>query len=103
MRGMATGGLLLEDVPDAEREGLGLGKDALALRAKHVGQYGRHAAAKNAGWQQGDVLVEIDGRSKRQSEGALIGYLLQKHQPGVKLKCTVLRGGKRIPLSLPMQ
>jgi len=103
MRKMATGGLVLEDVPDSERGALDVGKDALALRVKHVGQYDKHAAAKNAGWQQGDVLVEIDGLSNRQSEGALIGYLLQKHQAGASVKATVLRGGKRVPLSLPMQ
>lgn len=103
MRGMATGGLLLEEVPDSERAGLHLEKDSMALRAKHVGQYGKHAAAKNAGWQQGDVLVEIDGLQDRLSEGALIGHLLQKHFPGETLEATVLRGGKRITLPLPMQ
>ena len=103
MRGMATGGLLLEDVPDGDRPGLSLGKDTLALRAKHVGQYNKHAAAKNAGWQQGDILVEIDGIKERISEGALIGHLLQKHFPGEKLPATVLRGGKKMTLSLPMQ
>ncbi len=103
MRGMATGGLLLEEVPDSERPGLSLEKNQLALRAKHVGQYGKHAAAKNAGWQQGDILVEIDGLKDRISEGALIGHLLQKHFPGEKLQATVVRGGKKITLPLPMQ
>ncbi len=103
MRGMATGGLLLEEVPDSERAGLSLDKNQLALRAKHVGQYGKHAAAKNAGWQQGDILVELDGLKDRISEGALIGHLLQNHFPGEKLEATVLRGGKKMTLPLPMQ
>lgn len=103
MRGMAAGGLLMEEVPDSERSGLGLEKGQLALRAKHVGQYGKHAAAKNAGWQQGDILVEIDGLKDRLSEGALIGHLLQKHFPGEKLQATVVRGGKKMTLPLPMQ
>ncbi len=103
MRGMATGGLVFEDVPDAERGPLGVEKDKLALRVKHVGQYNKHAAAKNAGWQKDDVLVEIDSLTNRMSEGALIGHLLQKHQAGEKLKATVLRGGKRVNLTLPMQ
>lgn len=103
MRGMATGGLVLEDLPFADRAGLSLAKDALALRVKFVGQYNKHAAAKNAGWQQGDILVEIDGLKEHLSEGALIGHLLQKHFPGEKLEATVLRGGKKMTLSLPMQ
>ena len=100
---MATGGLLLEELPDAERGGLALETDVLALRVKHVGEYGHHAAAKKAGWKQGDVLVEIDGIKHRLSEGGLIGYLLQKHPAGTSVNATVLRGGKRVPLSLPMQ
>ena len=63
----------------------------------------KHAAAKNAGWQQGDVLVEIDNLTTRMSEGALIGHLLKKHQPGEKVTATVLRGDKKVTLSLPMQ
>jgi serine protease Do len=103
MRGMATGGLVLEDLPDADRGALNLKNDQLALRVKFVGQYNKHAAAKNAGWQQGDVLVEIDNLTARMSEGALIGHLLKNHQAGEKLTASVLRGGKKIPLTLPMQ
>lgn len=103
MRGMATGGLVLEDVPDAERGALSLEKDKLALRVKHVGQYNKHAAAKNAGWQKDDVLVELDGQSARLTEGALIGQLLRTRQAGEKVSATVLRGGKRVSLTLPMQ
>ena len=103
MRGMTTGGLVLEDVPDAERAGLSLAKDALGLRVKFVGQYNKHAAAKNAGWQKDDILVEIAGLTARLSEGALMGHLLQEHFPGESLKATVLRGGKKVTLPLPMQ
>jgi hypothetical protein len=103
MRAMATGGLLLEDVPDGERGAMDLGKDKLALRAKHVGEYGTHAAAKRAGWQKGDVLVELDGQSGRLTESELIGQLLGRHRAGESLKAVVLRGGKRVPLALPMQ
>jgi serine protease Do len=103
MRGMATGGLVFEDVPDADRGALNVKNDQLALRVKFVGQYNQHAAAKHAGWKQGDVLVEIDELTMRMSEGALIGHLLKKHQPGEKLTATVLRAGKKIPLTLPMQ
>ena len=103
MRGMALGGLILEEAPDATRTHHDIGKDKLALRVKGLGQYGKNAAAKNAGFQKDDVLIEIDGKSDRVTEGELIGRLLQAHQPGEKIKAIVLRGSERKELSLPMQ
>ncbi len=103
MRGMATGGMVLQDLTSEERRQRGLAKDSLALQVKGLGQYGKHAAAKNAGFQKEDVVVEIDGRSAHVTEGELIGQLLRKTRPGDQLKTTVLRGDKRVELLLPMQ
>ena len=103
MRGMAGGGLVLEDLPDEARAERKTGTTQLALLVKGVGQYGKHAAAKNAGFQKDDIIVEIDGIAKRLTEGELIGHLLRTHQPGEKVKATVLRGDRRVELSLPMQ
>jgi S1-C subfamily serine protease len=103
MRAMATGGMLLKDLPDEDRAKNNLSKDQLALFAEHVGEYGEHAAAKKAGFRKGDILVEIDGISNRITESALIGHLLAKHSPGTKLKARVLRGNAHIELLLPMQ
>jgi S1-C subfamily serine protease len=103
MRGMATGGLVLEDLADEERTKRAVATDKMALFVKNVGQYGNHAAAKKAGFQKEDVIVELDGRADRITEGEMIGHLLQKHQPGEKVKAIVLRGEQRVELSLPMQ
>jgi serine protease Do len=103
MRGMATGGLVLEDLTDGERSQRGLDKREMALLVKYVGEYGKHAAAKKAGFQKNDVLVELDGASSRTTESELIGHLLQKHHAGIQLNATVLRGGQRVELKLPMQ
>ncbi len=103
MRGMATGGLVLQDLGDGERARRAVGKDKLALFVEFVGQYGTHAAAKKAGFLKEDVIVELDGRSDRVTEGELIGFLLQNHQPGENVKATVLRGSERVELLLPMQ
>ncbi|MBI3881887.1 MAG: PDZ domain-containing protein [Verrucomicrobia bacterium] len=103
MRGMASGGMVMEDLGDEERGKRGLKKDQLALFIKGVGQYGKHAAAKKAGFQKEDVLVAIDGLTTRRTEGELIGHLLQKHQPGDSVQATVLRGTERVELSLPIQ
>jgi len=103
MRGMATGGLVLEDLADEERAKRAVGKDKMALFVKNVGQYGKNAAAKNAGFLKEDIIVELDERSDRITEGEMIGHLLQKHQPGEKVKAVVLRGEQRVELTLPMQ
>jgi serine protease Do len=103
MRAMALGGMLLEDLSDAERERRGVGVSQLALFAKHVGEYGEHAAAKKAGFKKEDVIVALDGVTRRSSEGQIIGQMLRTHKPGDTVKATVLRGTERIELSFPMQ
>ncbi len=103
MRGMATGGLVLVDLGDEARRERGLGNQQMALWVKSVGQFGKHAAAKNAGFNQDDVLVALEGKSTRMTEGELLGYLLKNHHVGEKIKVTVLRENQRIELSLPMQ
>jgi len=103
MRGMATGGLVLEDLPEDERSRRGLANDKMGLLVKFVGQYGKHAAAKNAGFQKDDVIVDLGGASSRVTEGELIGRLLNKYRPGEQVKATVLRGGQSVSLSLPIQ
>ena len=103
LRGMATGGLVLEDLSNEERARRNLGNQDMALYIKGVGQYGKHAAGKNAGFQKEDVIVRIAGQSERMTESELIGHLLQSYRAGDKVKATVLRGTERIELSLPMQ
>ncbi|MBI5800938.1 MAG: PDZ domain-containing protein [Verrucomicrobia bacterium] len=103
MRAMALGGMTLVDLPDSDRATRGLAKDKLALHVKGLGQYNKHAAAKNAGFQKDDVLLELNGKSARATEGELIGQILQSTRPGEKLKATVLRGDQRVELLLPMQ
>jgi hypothetical protein len=103
LRRMGTGGLLLEELPAAERRRLDLDDSALALRVKHVGEYGEHAVAKRAGFQKNDVIVEIDGRRDAMTESGLLAYTVQKKMPGEQALVAVLRGGKRVELKLPIQ
>ena len=100
---MVFGGLVLEDLPDAIRTERGLKKNDLAMLVKSVGQYGKHAAAKKAGFQKDDVIVGLADLNARFTEGELLGVLLQKHFPGEEVKTTVLRGTERVELKLPMQ
>jgi serine protease Do len=103
LRAMATGGLVLEELDEEGRKAHGLSPDTLALRAKGVGAYGIHGAAKAAGFQKEDILVAVDGSSARLTESQLIGKLLTAHPTKENVKATVLRGDKQIELMLPMQ
>jgi|JI6StandDraft_1071083.scaffolds.fasta_scaffold02689_5 serine protease Do len=103
MRAMAAGGLNMLDLTDDERKARGLGTDGMALWVKGLGMYGPHAAAKNAGFQKEDVLIEVAGLKDRISESRLHGHLMQDHFKGEQVPVKVLRGGRTLELKLPMQ
>jgi hypothetical protein len=103
MRAMALGGLIVEDLDDAARAQRGLGTTTMALFVKGMGQFGKHATAKNAGFHKEDVIISLGNLTARVTEAQLIGHLLQQHKPGEKLKATVLRGGRRLEINLPQQ
>jgi hypothetical protein len=103
MRGMAFGGMILEDLSDEERTRRGLSQDQLALYVKNVGQYGKHATARKTGIQKEDVVLDFAGVEKRMTEGEILGHLLQRHFPGETVKVTVLRGAEKKEYQLPMQ
>ena len=93
LRRMATGGLLLEELPDGKRAALGLKANELGLHVKHVGQYGEHAMAKRAGFLNGDVIVAVAGSKQRRTESELIESALTLKK-GESMEMTVLRGGE---------
>lgn len=103
MRGMAAGGLNLVDLTDEERRQRGLDTTGMALWVKGLGMYGMHAAAKKAGFQKDDVLIEVAGIRHRLTESRLHGHLMQEHFQGEQVAVKVLRGGKTLELKLPMQ
>ena len=103
MRGMALGGLRLEELDDRKRSQLRIGEDQMALEAVHVGQYRQHAAAKRAGFQKGDVLIRVNGTDRQMTEIQLIADLLRSTKKGQKVDVSVIRGRKEINLQLPMQ
>jgi S1-C subfamily serine protease len=103
LRRMATGGLLLEEVPADERGQNGIPESGMALRVRHVGQFGPHAAAKNAGFQEGDVLLSFDGKRDLLTDSAVLRYGTTQKQPGDKVEVEIVRGGQRKMLFLPMQ
>lgn len=97
------GGLESADLNDETRTQRGLKKDDMALLIKFLGQFGPSAGAKNAGFKVQDVITEMDGKTTRITESAMLAYLIQTKKPGEKVKVAVLRGGQRVELMLPMQ
>lgn len=103
LRRMATGGILLEELTTEERGKGGVPATGMALRAKHVGQFGPHAAAKNAGFQVGDVIVSWDGKTDLLRDTDVLAYGVLNRKPGDTIPVKVVRGGKTLDLKLPMQ
>lgn len=102
-RRMATGGMVLDTVDPEERGKDGIPAKGMALRVKHVGQYGPHAAAKNAGFQKDDVVVAYDGRSDLATDSDVLRYGVTQHKAGENIPVDVIRNGKRKTLQLPMR
>lgn len=103
LRRMGTGGILFESATARQREDAQVKPGALALVAKHVGQYGAHAAAKRAGFKKGDIVISFDGKQESMTPSQLLGYVAQHTKPGQKIPVTVVRNGRRLSLQLPMQ
>lgn len=102
LRRMVLGGMIVKNITAEERAKAGLADADMALRAEHVGQFGAHAAAHNAGFRKGDVIISFDGRTDLPRETDIFVYGLT-HRPGERLPVIVLRDGKKLTLTLPMQ
>jgi len=94
LRRMVTGGMVLKPIPDSTRESMGLSADEMALVADHVGQFGAHARAKQAGLVKGDIVLEFDGRADFQSESELLAYGVQQKKPGDEAGIRYRRGNE---------
>lgn len=103
MRAMALGGMVLKTATPAQRTAAKLSQEELGLIVHAVGEFGDHAAAKNAGFRKGDLLVSIEGIRQPIDESKLIGQILREHPGKGSLSVSILREGKRMTLQLPIQ
>lgn len=103
LRRMATGGLVLEPASADQRAKLELPPEAMALLVKYAGEYGPHAAGKQAGFRKGDVIVEFDGRTDLRRESDLLRHGLQQRRVGERVEVKVWRDGRTETFKLPMQ
>jgi len=103
LRRMATGGLRLEPLSDEDRGSLTFDPGPSAMKVTNVGQYGPQAAAKKAGFQVGDIVTDIDGRTDIRNETDLLRYGVTQRKAGDKIAVTISRGNIKKVLMLPMQ
>lgn len=102
MRGMVLGGLRLRSLTNDEVQAAG-GKTGISLFVQGLGQFGKHAAAKRAGFKADDILISIDGQREPMSEGQVLVQLMRTRKPGDVISVEVLRDGKPRVIELPIQ
>jgi hypothetical protein len=99
LRGIALGGMKLDDLGDEDRRRMTLAAGRMALKIDHLGEHGEHGIAYRAGLRKGDLIVAVDGRDRRMSESQLLDYALRQKRRGDRVTLTVLRDGDRKTLS----
>jgi hypothetical protein len=102
-RRMTTGGMLLEPATEEQRQLAKVNPEQMALFVKHVGEYGEHAVAKNAGIRKGDILVAFDGRRDLLREADIFREGLWEHKPGDVVPVKVMRDDREMEFRILMQ
>jgi len=86
-------GIVPEDVPDAQRQRLGLPAEGVLISNLYVG-----SPAQQAGVQPLDVLTDIDGMPVHSAQEA-IARVAAHRTPGETIKLRVLRNGRPLELA----
>jgi len=103
-RGNMAGGAVFESATAKQRKQAGVNDNSqMALRIRSLGRYGKHAAARRAGFREGDIVISYAGKTNLLRETDLLTYAVNAHQPGDKVSVTVYRKGKIINLRMPIQ
>ncbi|HVY82601.1 MAG TPA: trypsin-like peptidase domain-containing protein [Steroidobacteraceae bacterium] len=85
-------GIEPRDVPEYQRQQLGLPANGVLIANLYVG-----SPAQRAGLQPGDVLTDIDGVPVRSAQEA-IARVASHRKPGETIKLRVIRGGRAMEL-----
>ena len=84
-------GIVPEDVSDEQARPLGLAHGGVAIANLYVG-----SPAQQAGLQQGDLIVSLDGTAVRGAQDAL--GRIATHKPGSRLSMRILRGRTEVDI-----
>jgi S1-C subfamily serine protease len=103
LRRMVLGGILLETMSAEEMKAEGLKEDAMALRVKHVGQFGPHATAHKAGVLKGDILLGFDEKTNLLRESDIFFYAIDSRKAGDMVSLTLKRNKNILQIKIPIQ
>lgn len=103
MRRMAFGGMVMESMTDEQRQEAGAPTGKMALRVKHVGQYGEHARAKQAGLLKDDIVISYDGIDSPRTESELLAHAMQNKRRDDPVQIVVLRGKEQKTFTVKLQ
>jgi len=93
-------GLQTEPLPAEEKQTIGIAAPKLALRVKKL--FGSaQKVLPPAGLRQGDVIVDLGGYTEDLDESRFLVYLRTTWGPEDSIQVTVVRGGRRLALTLP--
>ena len=107
LRLVALGGMVLEDLSDAERQRNGIAETEMALRVENFRRGERRSGgqtnAQRAGIRRGDIVVAYGDRTDRLSESGVIGYVLQDKSQAKSLSLKLLRNGQQVKVELSLE
>ncbi len=94
-------GLWTAPLAEADRKQRNIPAGDMALQVKNLFAP-RAAPLQRAGLRTGDVIVAVDGKRDFLTESQFLVYARLNHQPGDRLKLTILRGSEKHDLEAPM-
>ena len=107
LRLVALGGMVLEDLSDAERQRNGIGETEMALNVKTVSRRERRSNtesnAQKAGIRRGDIIIGYGDSTDRLTESGIIGYVLQEEPQAKTLPVKFLRNGEQVEVELSLE
>ena len=107
LRLVALGGMVLEELSDAERQHHGISDTEMALRVETVSRGGRRSSgqtnAQKAGIRRGDIIIGYGGSKDRLTESGIIAYVLQEEPQAKSLPVKLLRNGEQVAVNLSLE
>ncbi len=105
LRFVALGGMVLKDLPTAERQRMGIGEKEMALRVDNIWRRGRNSDsnAQKADIRRGDIIVGYGDCTDRLTESGVIAYVLQEEPQAKVLPIKLLRNGKQVTVELSLE
>ena len=100
---MILGGILLENMTGEEMKAEGLNEKSMALKVKHVGQFGPHATAHKAGVVKGDILIGFDEKTDLLRESDVFFYAIDSKKTGDMVSLTIKRNKNIMQIKIPIQ